>query len=144
MLQFPSRGLFITCTEGIFSFLYRIHIHYVSKCSKIHTCELLFIEKKQIPLTWNGGSLYMAANPHPCRSLAQSQLPPLKTPPPHCPSSRHQSIHTLTCPNQFRSGNLRTIYKGHVMFAFMLSLLLGRGSLCSDISPSLLKAKSHC
>jgi hypothetical protein len=32
------------------------------------------------PLTWNGSSLYVVVNPHPCRPLAQSQLPHLKSP----------------------------------------------------------------
>jgi hypothetical protein len=33
---------------------------------------------KEKPFTWNGGSSYMAVNPHSCWSLAQSWLPPLR------------------------------------------------------------------
>jgi hypothetical protein len=70
--------LFFTCTEGIFFLLYRIHTHYILQYSK-HAW--ICIEERIRPLTWNSGSLYMAANSHPCRSLAQSQLPHLRPPP---------------------------------------------------------------
>jgi hypothetical protein len=51
------------------------------------------------PLTWNVGSLYVAANPHPCCSLAQSQLPHLRPSPPlvtlpfPLPSSRQHNVY---------------------------------------------------
>jgi hypothetical protein len=38
------------------------------------------------PLTWNGGFLYVVANPLPCWSLVQSQLPHVKNPPGPTPS----------------------------------------------------------
>ncbi len=41
-------------------------------------------------------SLYMAANPQPCWSLAQSQLPHLRPPLPLLPSPRHCPFPTNT------------------------------------------------
>jgi hypothetical protein len=45
---------------------------------------LLLIKKKRNPLTWEGGPSFMAANSHPLRSHAKSQLPcaPLHFPSP--------------------------------------------------------------
>jgi hypothetical protein len=75
-------ALFLTCTEGIFFFYvgYTRSIFY-----NIQGMHEFCMEEK--PLTWNVSSLYMAANPYTCWSLAQSQLPHLRPPSPFCPPS---------------------------------------------------------
>jgi hypothetical protein len=76
-----TRGLFLTCTQGIFFF----YIGYTSIIYQtFRACMDLLYGKK--PLTWKVRSLYMALKPHPCWSPAQSQLPHLRPPPLLLPS----------------------------------------------------------
>jgi hypothetical protein len=58
-----TRDLFLTCTQGIFLFISDTHVLYIIY-QTFRACMNLLYGKK--PLTWNVGSLYMAANPHPC------------------------------------------------------------------------------
>ncbi len=83
--------------------------------------------KRKGPLTWNGGSLYMAASPHPCLFLAQSQVPHLRPPPPPALSpiallpANTAFINkqtTLTHPILPLSGTLRKEYSG-LDYAFL-------------------------
>jgi hypothetical protein len=76
-LDSPTRGLFLTCTQGVI-FFYIGYTHVLS-IKTYRACMNLSYEKKL--LTWNVGSLYMAANNNSCWSLAKSQLPHLKPPP---------------------------------------------------------------
>jgi hypothetical protein len=75
MFRPPMCGLFLTCTEGIFSF----HTGYVTYHNIM--CNIIdYLSRK--PFTWNEGSLYV---------VAQSQLSYFKNLPlntrPHYPSS---------------------------------------------------------
>jgi hypothetical protein len=52
------------------------------------------------PLTWNGGSLIVAANLHPCWPRAQSQLPHFcLLPSSHCPSFSLLPTNLCNCYN---------------------------------------------
>jgi hypothetical protein len=83
---------------------------------------LLFRKEKSPYVEWQLFVQYMTANPHPCQSLAQSQLPHLRPPPPPnalfpialFPANK-ESIYMqtiLTCPTLLPLGTLHytTVY----------------------------------
>ncbi len=63
-----SRGLFLACTQKIYFTTWTACVNGYCMCF------LEFLTDYN-SLTWNGGSLYLVANPHPCWPHAQSELP---------------------------------------------------------------------
>jgi hypothetical protein len=80
MFWFPDMWfIFNLHTRNIF-LLYRIHMYYISNIQGMH--ELIVWKETPYLECW----LFVhGSNPHPCWSLAQSQLPHLRPPPPCCP-----------------------------------------------------------
>ncbi len=110
MYRIPTCGLFLTCTkESIFIKNTQIQV------IKILLTRVYIWNKTH---TRNAGSLSMAATPHPCWSLAQSQLPHCSPLPsvPHAHYPQHNIyLHTdnINTPASSWSGTVNASYSYH-------------------------------
>jgi hypothetical protein len=85
-LQCKLRCMFLFAVMWFIFNLHRRNIflfdseHTYITCYNIQNMHEFIMKEKEKNIPWHGGSLYMAANSHPCWSIVQSQLPHLEPP----------------------------------------------------------------